>query len=483
MASTSTSSHTFSKNAGTDRRWLALAVIAIAQLMTALDATIVNIALPTVQRSLGFTDSERQWIVTAYTVSFAGLLLLGGRIADVLGRRRAFQLGLSGFALASLAAGLAPGFGVLVVGRAAQGAFAALISPTVLSLLAVTFTDAKERSRAFAVFGAVASSGAAAGLLVGGALTQYLDWRWCLFVNVLIAVGALLGGARVLPDPPRLAGQRIDIASAVLATLGLAAIVFGCSTAATHGWTSIVVIGPFVGGVAALVAFGMRQARMTDPLLPLRILGDRNRAGAYLASATAVIGVFGMFLMLTYYLQVVRHYSPLTAGLAVLPLTVANSVSGYQLGTRLAPRVAPRMLVAAGLLLGAAGLALLSQLSPTSSFWAIVLPAEVLIGTGMGALFPPAFQLAIRGVDRRDAGIASAVINASTQVGSSVGTAVLNTIAISATASWMVAHPVAARVSGLVHGYATATSWSAAWLVVIAVVVFVLINVRQLKED
>ena len=461
--------------APTDRRWLALAVIAVAQLMTALDATIVNIALPSAQRSLGFGDDARQWVVTAYTLCFAGLLLLGGRIADVIGRRRAFVIGLSGFALASLLAGLAPDLGVLLAGRALQGAFAALIAPTALSLLAVTFTEPAERARAFAVFGAVASSGAAAGLLLGGVLTEFLDWRWCLFVNVGVAVAVLALGRSVLPDPPVVPGSRVDLASAALATGGLAAIVLGCSQAATRGWTSPAVIGPVAGGVALVSLFALRQRRLTAPLLPPTVLRDRNRAGAYLAAATAVVGSFGLFLLLTYHLQVVLHYSPLRAGLAVLPLTLANSVSGYQLGSRLMPRMPARVLLGGGLLVAAAGLAVLTQLDPASGYLDTVLPAEVLVGIGMGALFPPAFSLAVRGVGPRDAGVASAVIGTATQVGSSIGTAVLNSIAVSATAAYLVGHS-GARSAALVHGYATATGWSAGLLVTMAVVVLVLVD-------
>jgi EmrB/QacA subfamily drug resistance transporter len=461
-----------------DRRWYALVVIAVAQLMTALDATIVNIALPSAQHSLGFGDSARQWVVTAYTLCFAGLLLLGGRVADVLGRRRAFQVGLTGFALASLMAGLAPDLPVLIAGRAVQGAFAALIAPAALSLLAVTFTDQTERAKAFGVFGAVASSGAAAGLLLGGVLTEYLDWRWCLFVNVVVA-GAVLAAARlVLPDPPRAPGARIDLGSATLATGGLAALVYGCSQAATRGWSSTAVAVSMLVGVGALAGFGVRQRHMATPLLPLHILSERNRAGAYLAAATAVIGSFGMFLLLTYHLQVVLHYSPVRAGLAVLPLTLANSVSGYQLGSRLLPRVAPRVLIAGGLVIAASGLAVLTQLDPHSAYLTSILPAEILVGVGMGALFPPAFSLAMRGVTQRDAGVASAVIGTATQVGSSIGTAVLNTIAVSSTAAYVASHaPSPGRqVAALVHGYAGATAWSAALLAAMAVLVFVLVN-------
>ena len=471
--------------AASDRRWVALAVIAVAQLMTALDATIVNIALPTAQHALGFGDSARQWVVTAYTLCFAGLLLLGGRIADVVGRRRAFQIGLVGFAAASLIAGVAPNLGVLIAGRAMQGAFAALISPTALSLLAVTFTDTKERAKAFGVFGAVASSGAAVGLLLGGVLTEYADWRWCLFVNVGIAAGVFVASRVALPNPPRFDAARVEVVSAALATAGLAAVVFGCSQAASRGWSSLVVVGSLVGGAAAIGAFVARQRIVAEPLLPLRILADRNRAGAYLAAATAIVGVFGMFLMLTYYLQTVLDYSPVRAGVAVLPLTVANSLSGYQLGSRLLPRVAPRALIAGGLFLAAAGLAVLTQLDVHSTYATSVLPAEVLIGTGMGALFPPAFSLAIHGVTQRDAGVASAVINTATQVGSSIGTALLNTLAVSATAGYVASHASSPtlHIAALVHGYARATGWSAALLVAVGVIVYVLVNAPRPSAD
>jgi EmrB/QacA subfamily drug resistance transporter len=466
-----------------DRRWLALGVIAAAQLMTALDATIVNIALPSAQHALGFSDAQRQWVVTAYTVCFAGLLLFGGRAADAFGRRRSFQIGLAGFGLASLLAGLAPGLPVLVAGRALQGAFAALISPTVLSLLAVTFTEQRERARAFAVFGAVASSGAAAGLLLGGVLTDYLDWRWCLFVNVVLTGAVLAVGHAVLPDPPRFGSAGLDAVSAVLATGGLAAVVFGCGRAAEGGWSSPIVLGALIGGAIVLAVFVLRQSRITNPLLPLRILAHRGRAGAYLAVATAVIGSFGMFLMLTYHLQMVLHYSAARAGLAVLPMTLANALSGYQLGNRLMPRVAPRILIGGGLLVAAAGLAVMTRLTPHSGYLTSILPAEVLLGVGMGAVFPPAFQLAIRGVAQRDTGVASAAVNAATQVGSSIGTAVLNSLAVGATATYLATHaPTPFRQqAALVHGYATATAWATGLLTAMAVFVFILIHSPRLQ--
>jgi EmrB/QacA subfamily drug resistance transporter len=448
-----------------ERRWLALVVIALAQLMAALDATVVNIALPSAQRALGFDDGDRQWVITAYTLSFAGFLLLGGRVADHIGRRRAFLIGLAGFAAASAIAGAAPNFEVLVAGRALQGAFAALLTPTALSMVAVTFTDPKERAKAYGVYGAVASSGAAIGLLLGGALTEYLQWRWCLYVNIVIAAVALVAGRAVLPSPPQFGKAKLDLVGAVLITGGLAALVLGLSQAVPHGWSSTQVIGPLAGGAVAIAAFLAWQARSDSPLLPLYLLTNRSRAGAYLAVAAGVVGTFGMFLMLTYYFQVVRHYSSLRAGLAFLPLSAAVSASAYGLGSRLLPRVAPRMLIVPGLLVAAVGLALLSRLDASSGYLTPILPAEVLVGLGIGCVFTPAISVATTGIDPRSAGVAAAVANTAMQIGGSIGTAVLNTLAITATRTYSSGHPGAAAVAGLVHGYATATAWAAALLV------------------
>ena len=459
-----------------DRRWLALVVIAVAQLMTALDATIVNIALPSAQRALGFDDGDRQWVITAYTLSVAGLLLLGGRVADHLGRRRAFLIGLAGFATASALAGAAPNLGVLVAGRAGQGAFAALLIPTALSMVAVSFTDPKERAKAFGVYGAVASSGAAVGLLLGGALTEFLQWRWCLYVNIVIAVGAFIAGRAVLPNPPVFATTELDVIGAGLITAGLAALVLGFSQAVAHGWSSAEVIGPIAGGVAAIAAFLVRQTRSTAPLLPVYLLANRARAGAYLAVAAGVVGSFGMFLMLTYYFQVVRDYSSLRAGVAFLPLSAAVSASAYGLGSRLLPRVAARTLVVPGLLVAAGGLALLSRLDASSGYLTLVLPAQVLVGAGIGCVFTPAISVATSGIDPRSAGVAAAVANTAMQIGGSIGTAVLNTVAITATTTYFADHGGSDRVSALVHGYAAATLGAAVFLAGVAAVAAALIN-------
>jgi EmrB/QacA subfamily drug resistance transporter len=443
-----------------DTRWPALAVIAVAQLMVALDATIVNIALPSAQADLGFGDDARQWVVTAYTCALAGLLLLGGRLADRIGRRRAFLGGLVGFALASALAGVAPGFGWLIAGRAAQGAFAALLTPTALSLIAVTFTTPRDRARAFGVYGAVASSGAAVGLLLGGALTEFAGWRWCLFVNVGIAGLAHLAGRAVLPAQDGYPGTRVDAVSGALVTGGIAAVVLACSQAAGHGWGSSRVLTPAALGVTAVGVFLWRQARAAEPLLPPWLLTDRSRAGAYLSAAVAVVGAFGMFLMLTYHFQVVLDWSPVRAGVAFLPLSVAVSASAYGLGSRLLPRVAPGALVVPGLLVAAAGLGVLWTLSPSSGYLVPILPAELLLGTGMGLVVTPAISIATSGVAPRHAGIAAAVATTAMQFGGSVGTAVLNSVAVAATARYATAHGPSA--TALVHGFATATATSAA---------------------
>jgi EmrB/QacA subfamily drug resistance transporter len=461
------------------RRWLGLTCISVAQLMVALDATVINIALPSAQRALAISDPQRQWLVTAYTLAFGGLVILGGRIADTIGRKRAFLLGLAGFAIASAAGGAAPSFGALVAARAVQGACAALLAPTALSLLAVTFTQARERAKAFAVFGAIAGTGGALGLLLGGVLTEYLQWRWCLFVNVPIAIGALIGANRVLPNLPAQRGARLDLPGAVLVTTGLVALVYGLSSAASHGWAAPLTLGALAAGLLVLTAFFLVQARATAPLLPLPILANRNRAGAYLGIGLAVIAMYGLFLLLTYDFQVVGHYSPVRAGLAFLPLSAAVLVSSTVIARALLPRVPPRLLMAPGLLLAAAGMTTLTFLQAGDSYATHVLPAELLLGLGMGAVFVPAFSTATLGVGPREAGLASAVAGTSQQIGASVGTALLNTVAAAATTAYVRAHHAATATSqaaALVHGYATAAGWAAAILALAAILTALLIT-------
>ena len=446
------------------RRWVALVFIALAQLMVALDATVVNIALPTAQASLQFADAQRQWVITSYTLAFGGLLLLGGRLADAVGRKQALLIGLAGFAAASALSGAAVSLGMLLIARALQGLFAAVLAPTALSLLAVTFTEPRDRAKAFAVYGAIAGSGGAAGLILGGVLTQYLDWRWCLYVNVPIAAIAGLGTWRVLGDARPAGRQRFDLIGVLLGSGGLAALVDACTEAVTQGWQAPRVTALLVAGLTSLGLFVAYESRTATPLLPLRILLNRNRGGAYLCAALAIGGMFGAFLFLTYYLQAVLGYPPLQAGLAFLPLSAGALVGSGLIASRLLPRVPPRALLVPGFLTAAAGMAVLTQLQASSSYATHVLPAEILLGLGIGCVMVPTSSLATTGGDPRDAGVASATLNASQQIGASLGTALLNTLAAIASGAYLAAQPAATRAEALVHGYAAAASWSAAIL-------------------
>jgi EmrB/QacA subfamily drug resistance transporter len=464
------SAHTDAHHA---KRWLILALLGLAQLMVVLDATIVNIALPSAQADLHFSDDSRQWIVTAYALAFGSLLLLGGRIGDLFGRKWVFIAGLIGFAVASAAGGAAQGFGLLVAARAAQGVFGALLAPAALSLLTTTFTDPAERNKAFGIFGAIAGSGAAVGLLLGGVLTEYLSWRWCLYVNLAFAGVAAAGAFSLLvntahPDKPKL-----DIPGTLTASAGLFALVYGFSHAAESSWGDATTIGFLVAGVVLLAVFVALQRRVANPLLPLRVVLDRDRGGAYLAMGLSAIAMFGVFLFLTYYLQQNLAFSPIESGLAFLPMTFSIMISATTAQTKLIPRVGARPLVGTGLLLGAAGMLYLTGIGVDSSYASHVLPGLIIMGVGMGLIFAPAMSSATLGVDPGDAGVASAMVNTMQQIGGSIGTALLSTLAASATTDALssAAAPTKAAVAqAAVHGYTTAFYWSAAIFVVAAVV-------------
>lgn len=465
------------------RRWKALAFIAIAQLMVVLDATIVNIALPSAQADLGISDGNRQWVITAYALAFGGLLLLGGRVADMWGRKRTFLTGLVGFAAASALGGIAANEAMLFASRALQGVFGALLAPAALSLLAVMFTDGKERAKAFGVFGAIAGGGSALGLILGGVLTEYLDWRWVFYVNIPIAAFAFAGAWSQVFDPSGSKNRSpLDIPGTLLGTSGLVSLVYGFTRAESHSWTDSMTIGLFVLAAALLVTFVLVERHVRAPLLPLRVVLDRNRGGVYLALGMAVIAMFGLFLFLTYYLQIVKGYSPVRTGAAFLPMTLAMVTGSTQIGARLMTRIPARYIMTPGLLVAATGMLLLSQMQPDSSYVGLLLPAQVLLGLGLGSTFMPAMSLATYGVDPRDAGIASAMINTSQQVGGAIGTALLNTIAASATTTYIganaagAASPRLVQIEGMVHGYATALSWGVGILVTAAAVAFTLIN-------
>ncbi len=447
-----------------ERRWAILVVLAIAQLMVVLDGTVVNIALPSAQHALGFSDGDRQWVVTAYSLAFGSLLLLGGRLADLLGRKRMFLIGLVGFALASAVGGAADGFGVLVVSRAVQGAFGAMLAPAALSLLTTTFTQAKERAKAFGVYGAIAGGGAAIGLLLGGVLTEYLSWRWCMYVNLIFAAAAFVGGMALLRNQRAAHRPKLDIPGIVTVSAGLFSLVYGFSHAEIGGWNSATTIGFLIAGVVLLAAFLVIQTRSANPLLPLRILTDRNRGGAYLAIFIVGVGMFGIFLFLTYYLQATLGYSAVMTGISFLPMTAAIMLASTVGSSFLATRIGPRWIIGSGMLTAAVGMAMLTGISLTSTYAQHILPGTMVMGLGMGLIFSSAMSLATAGVKSEDAGVASAMVSTSQQVGGSIGTALLNTLAASAVTAFIAGHVgqgQSAVAQASVHGYTTAFWWSA----------------------
>jgi EmrB/QacA subfamily drug resistance transporter len=446
-----------------ERRWLILAVIAVAQLMVVLDVTIVNIALPSAQEDLGFSDDSRQWIITAYALAFGSLLLVGGRIGDVFGRKWTFIAGLLGFAGASAVGGAAGSFGVLVGARAMQGVFAALLAPSALALLSTIFTDRDERGKAFGIYGAIAGGGAAVGLLLGGILTEILSWRWCLYVNLLFAIPAAVMALRLLVNQPLATRPPIDVPGTLTATSGLFALVYGFSNSETHSWGHPVTIAMLGIAAVLLSAFVVIEARAKHPLLPLRIVADRIRGGAYLAIGIAGIAMFGVFLFLTYYLQQTKGFTPIQTGLAFLPMTAAIMITATSVNIRFLSRVGPRPLLILGMVLGSGAMVWLAQLEPDSSYVGHVLPALLVLGVGMGNIFAPAFATATFGVAPRDTGVASAMVNTMQQVGGSIGTALLSSIFASAVSAYLDGRAPTPQTIGeaAVHGY-TVAFWVAA---------------------
>jgi EmrB/QacA subfamily drug resistance transporter len=464
--------------------WWILVVIAGAQLMVVLDSTIMIIALPSAQRALGFSNTDRQWVVTAYTLAFGGFLLLGGRISDMFGPKRTLMTGVVGFALASAIGGAAQTTLMLIGARGLQGLFGALLAPSVLSLLTSTFTHPRERGRAFGIYATIAIAGSAFGLILGGFLTQYVDWRWCLYVNLPIAAAVAFGAFTMIPDRRGNPEVRLDVLGVVLGCGGLVALVYALGEAGTLGWDASGVIVPLLAAVALLGSFVFWQSKGPNPLLPLRVLKNRNRAGSYLTILLAVTGMFGTFIFLTYLLQTVDHYSPLKTGVAFLPLLVLNGLAATQLASRLMPYVPTRLLIVPGLLLAAVGVALFTRLTPDASYVTHVLPTEVLLGLGLGIAIVPCISTATQNADPKDVGVTSAMTNTSQQIGASIGTALLNTIAAAATATYLAAHvggrDVVTRAT--VHGFATASGWAAGIFVVAALLAGVLIDAHPARD-
>ncbi|XVQ14198.1 MFS transporter [Spirillospora sp. CA-255316] len=465
------------------RRWLTLVVVSAAQLLVVLDGTIVNIALPSAQRALEMSEGNRHWAITAYALAFGGLLLIGGRVSGALGHRRAFLIGLAGFAASSALGGAAVNPVMLFGARALQGVFAAVLAPAGLSLLAGTFTRARERGRAFGVFAAVGAAGSAVGLIAGGLLTEYAGWRWCLYVNVPIALLAVLGTAAVPADRPIAGRGRLDVAGALLSLAGFAAVVYGFARAETLGWGSAEVVALVTGGAVLLAAFVAVEVRAADPLLPMRVLLHRLRAAAFAAITLMFVAMFGFYLFMSYYTQTVLGYSPVQAGLTLIVNALAALAGSMLIAGRLHGRVPPAALLVPGLLAAAAGMLILTRLTAGSTgvLAVYLLPALVLTGLGLGCVMPPTAALATQGMHGHDIGAASAAYNAAQQLGAALGSALLNTLAAGATATYLASHRRAPAAAATVHGYTTALTVAFAILLAAALLTAALLLTRRAR--
>lgn len=422
------------------RRWWILATLGLAQLMIVLDMTVVTVALPHAQDALGFADATRQWIISAYSLAFGSLLVVGGKVGDLFGRRGSLMIGVVGFALASAAGGAAQGVGVLIAARTAQGVFAALMAPAALALLAGTFAGSRDRGKAFGIFSAIAGAGGAIGLLLGGVLTEYASWRWCLYINVPIAAAIVVGLLAVVPAGARRHGVRIDHLGSLVVSGALFCIVYGLANSETNGWRDWATLTLLAAGVALLGAFVLVESRSPEPLLPLSIVRDRTRGGAYLSMVFSAVGLFGVFLFLTYFVQQILGYSPVRAGFAFVPQVVVTGTVAALTGARLLGRVGPKVLVPTGMALSACGLLLYTRLDTDTTYLTGIVPSLLLMGLGLGPVFSSAFSLSAHAVHGRDSGVASSLVNVAQQVGGAVGVALLSSVAATAATRYVDAH-------------------------------------------
>ena len=459
------------------RRWKALAVLALVQFMIVIDVTVVNVALPSIQKALGFSGSGLAWIVDGYALMAGGLLLLGGRVGDLLGRRRLFLIGSGLFAVASIVSGAAQSQGMLIAGRFAQGAGEALASPAALALVALLFTDAKERTRALGIWAGLAGLGATVGVVLSGIVVTYLNWRWIFFINAPIAVVAITMIPRLVDESKAEAtSRRFDVPGAVLATGGVLALVDGFLAAARNPWGSFAVVGPLVGGIVALLALIVVESRSSDPLIPLKFFKNRTRVSANVATAAMASGMFGMFFLLTLYLQQVLGYSPLKAGAAYVPFGI-GMIIGIGISTAIVERVGARALISTSFGVIAAALLLISRIGVHGSYLTDLLPAILMMSIGMGAAFPATGIAALHEVSQEDAGLGSAVQNTVMQIGGSLGLAVLVTVAVRTAASGAASGltPAAAAT----HGYGIAFRVAAGALVAAALLALALVPGRS----
>ena len=462
-------------------RWRTLFVVASAQLMIVLDSSIMNIAIPSAKQDLGISDANQHWVITAYTLAFGSLLLLGGRIGDYMGRKKIFLIGLIGFAAASALGGVASNQGLLFASRALQGVFGALLAPAALSIISVTFTVPKERAKAFGVIGAISGGGAAIGLILGGALTEFFSWRWCLGVNTPIAILVAILAIKFVKESKAQGDNTYDIPGVITATAGLFSLTYGFNEAALKGWSDSLTITFLVLAVVLLAIFVAIEKRVKNPLMPLRVVTERNRGGSYLGSLVVGAGLFSMFLFLGLYLQVILGYSPLKSGFAFLPFT-AGIIVFAGIASTLLPKVGPKPLMVPGLLAASVGLLMLTQITPDTSYTTHVLPSLLIMSSGMALVFIPLTSTALHAVSNQDTGVASAMVNTSQQVGGSLGTALLNTVAATATTSFAAANTqLGEKVMpyAMTHGFTVAFTVSAGLLFVGAIVLFFFINVGK----
>ena len=469
-----TAAHVTAPSAAGRNLGRALLVIATAQLMLVLDDTIVNVALPSMQRSLHIAPSHLNWVASFYALAFGGLLLAGGRAGDLFGRLRMFRAGIIVFALASMAGGFAPDATALLAARFVQGCGAAIAAPGALSLLATTFPAGPARTRALGIYGAMAGLGSAAGLLLGGALTTYLSWRWVLFINVPIAV-AVLAGTGVLVSGDRQPGT-LDVPGAITGTLGVASLIYALTRGNTSGWSDPGTLAAFGAAAVLVLAFVIIERASRSPMLPPRVIADRNRGGASAVLLLLGTGMLAMFYLLTLYLQIVRGYSPIHTGLAYLPVVVGVGAAAGGLGPRLLAALPARIVIAAGMLLFAGGLAwYVAELTPTSSYFAVMVPAMLAGGVGAGLTFVGCTATGMRGVAPGDSGVAAGLLNTSMQTGNALGLAALAAIASIVTRGDVAGHTTA---RALTDGYVAGLLAGAIIVTVGALVALVTINAR-----
>ena len=449
--------------------------------MLVLDGSIMNIAIPSAKIDLGITDANQQWIITAYTLAFGSLLLLGGRIGDFMGRKRIFIIGLLGFAGASALGGIATSQELLFAARALQGVFGALLAPAALAIISVTFTVPSERAKAFGVFGAISGGGAAIGLIVGGVLTEYFSWRWCLGVNTPIAILAAFLAAKYVHESKADGDHTYDIPGVVTATAGLFALTYGFNEAARAGWTNSITLTFFATAFVLLIAFVVIESKVKNPLMPLRVLTERNRGGSYLGSLIVGAGLFSMFLFLGLYLQVILGYTPLRSGFAFIPFSIGIIIFAG-VASQLLPKFGPKPLMVPGLIFAGIGLLMLTRITPETGYATHVLPSLLIMSSGIALVFIPLTSTSLHGVSGRDTGVASAMVNTSQQIGGSLGVALLNTIAATAATSYAATHSELGKMVqpfAVTHGFTVAFKVSAALLFAGALVLFFFINVGK----